>query len=181
MCGELHDKVVNIMPTQAETKPGDAPRNDGVGLRPALVIKFRASLGLEFKPGAENQLRRLHVGNWEHVQEIAPGSTLRPSLWEPEIKFDDLKKLVQMALDKDPEGEADQLLSYYVLHCPWGANLQALLEEIKSWAPDVEETYVLLRASDPVVNPGDDPYSVGQGYLKAAPLGVDAEDAWKRP
>ena len=166
------------MPIETDTKPAQP---DGDGLRPTLVLRFRASAGLDFKPRAERELGRRNIGNWKRVEEVAPGSTLRPSLWEPEIRLDDLKRLIGMALKEDPECEANELLNYFTLYCPGDADVPALLKEFGSWEPDVLEAYVPLRSSDPAVNYTDDPYVASQGYLDVAPNGVDAYDAWKQP
>src|SRR5215213_3075193 len=42
----------------------------------------------------------------------------------------------------------------------------------------VEEAYVEGGPVPPPVNPGDDPRSGNQGYLSAAPTGIDARWAW---
>jgi hypothetical protein len=45
----------------------------------------------------------------------------------------------------------------------------------------VEQAYVELPVSEPVVDPSDDPYSTMQGYLDPAPDGIDARHAWTVP
>ena len=44
--------------------------------------------------------------------------------------------------------------------------------------PGVEIAYAELVVSDPQVNPADDPFNPQQGYLDAAPTGIDARWAW---
>lgn len=46
---------------------------------------------------------------------------------------------------------------------------------------EVERAYAELAVSEPVVNPADDTYSGSQGYLDAAPTGIDARWAWTQP
>ena len=58
------------------------------------------------------------------------------------------------------------------------------IEEIVNRLNDLYEVdlaYRELAASDPVVNPADDPYNTDQDYLDAAPTGIDARWAWTQP
>lgn len=50
-----------------------------------------------------------------------------------------------------------------------------------SVAPGVETAYPQMPMGDPVVNPTDDDYNAQQGYLDAAPAGIDARWAWTQP
>jgi len=43
---------------------------------------------------------------------------------------------------------------------------------------EVDIAYREFEATDPAVSPADDPYNVSQGYLDAAPVGIDARWAW---
>ncbi len=43
---------------------------------------------------------------------------------------------------------------------------------------EVDFAYRELEATDPAVNPADDPYNVSQNYQDAAPVGIDARWAW---
>lgn len=44
--------------------------------------------------------------------------------------------------------------------------------------PGVAKAYRLMPVGDPVVNPADDDYAAQQGYLDAAPAGIDARWVW---
>jgi serine protease len=46
---------------------------------------------------------------------------------------------------------------------------------------DVESVHALQTGPPPAVNPGDDPRSTNQGYLDAAPGGINARYAWGFP
>lgn len=47
--------------------------------------------------------------------------------------------------------------------------------------PGVADAYAHSSGAEPAPNPGDDPYSTQQGYLDAAPDGIDARWAWSQP
>ncbi|SCX79381.1 choice-of-anchor D domain-containing protein [Nitrosospira sp. Nsp13] len=46
---------------------------------------------------------------------------------------------------------------------------------------EVDVAYRELEATDPAVNPADDPYNANQNYQDAAPVGIDARWAWTQP
>jgi hypothetical protein len=46
---------------------------------------------------------------------------------------------------------------------------------------EVDHAYAEQAVSEPVVNAADDTYAAGQGYLDAAPTGIDARWAWTQP
>lgn len=46
---------------------------------------------------------------------------------------------------------------------------------------EVDIAYRELEATDPAVNPADDPYNANQNYQDAAPIGIDARWAWTQP
>jgi hypothetical protein len=73
------------------------------------------------------------------------------------------------------------LTSYWKLdvrHCPEKSE-----EIVKRFGAldEVEVAYRELEATDPAVNPADDPYNANQNYQDAAPIGIDARWAWTQP
>lgn len=58
-------------------------------------------------------------------------------------------------------------------------DVEAILARLRE-LPEVDAAYAELEASDPApaVDDSDDPYADGQGYLDAAPDGIDARWAW---
>ncbi|SFN40027.1 Abnormal spindle-like microcephaly-assoc'd, ASPM-SPD-2-Hydin [Nitrosospira briensis] len=73
------------------------------------------------------------------------------------------------------------LTSYWKLdvrHCPEKSE-----EIVKRFSAldEVEVAYRELEATDPAVNPADDPYNANQNYQDAAPVGIDARWAWTQP
>ena len=61
--------------------------------------------------------------------------------------------------------------------------VEQILEIVKrlNGLKEVDFAYQEFAASDPQVNPGDDPYNSSQDYLDAAPEGIDARWAWTQP
>ncbi|MHB8809023.1 MAG: S8 family peptidase [Desulfobulbaceae bacterium] len=55
------------------------------------------------------------------------------------------------------------------------------LLEMLSSLPEVDSVWEEPFSTLPVVTPGDDPYSTGQDYQDAAPVGIDARWMWTQP
>ncbi|WP_425091760.1 S8 family serine peptidase [Tropicimonas sp. S265A] len=73
------------------------------------------------------------------------------------------------------------LTGYWLLDARKGD--RGLDEVVKtlSVVPGVRRAYPHIRPDDPAANPNNDPYAVQQGYLDAAPEGLDARWAWTQP
>jgi len=95
------------------------------------------------------------------------------------VKADDLSDLVARARELDPEYVPEDFTAWFQVVCPEEVDPDHLAEAIRS-LKDVETAYV-MRPGPPPVNPADDPRSANQGYLDAAPNGIDALYAWGFP
>ena len=102
---------------------------------------------------------RAQSGRWEALLGKNPGLSFQPC-------FSTLRR------NADP-----RLLAYQVIICPAGVDPEPLRREVAAW-PGVERAYVEPLPEPPPLNPSDDPRSANQGYLDAAPLGIDARWAW---
>jgi len=73
--------------------------------------------------------------------------------------------------------EIPDLESFYSVCVPKGTDPQDVIAAAEALA-GVEEAYLQGPPTLPPVNPKDDPRSGNQGYLNAAPDGIDARYAW---
>jgi serine protease len=69
------------------------------------------------------------------------------------------------------------LASYWRIDTRQARSAEQLLGQL-SRSSDVEDSYLELSGSDPLVNPTDDVFAALQLYLDAAPTGIDARWAW---
>jgi serine protease len=113
--------------------------------------------------------RRLAIAAGVNALEIAP-------LFES-VDPKDLAELVDRARRIDPEYEPADFLAWFQVAVPEDADPDALAASLQK-LEDVETAYVLRPGPPPVVNAADDPRSTNQGYLDAAPNGIDARFAW---
>lgn len=73
------------------------------------------------------------------------------------------------------------LTSYWKLNARKLENsAKGLLEALNS-LPEIDTAYMQMAGSDPLVDASDDTYAAQQGYLDAAPDGIDARWAWTQP
>jgi serine protease len=153
-------------------KEAKAPQH----IRPRIVIKFRDEVNLPYEKGAERVVKDLGLAPWHKIADAAPGATLEPVFVAvPEAR---LRALVQTARQRTSSFRPRNFFSFFALTATPGSDLQAVLRELKSWAI-VEHAYIDRGPSTPpAVNAGDDPRSPYQGYLSAAPIGIDAHYAW---
>lgn len=76
------------------------------------------------------------------------------------------------------QSDDPNLHAFHAIVCPAGLDPEPISQEVAKW-PGVLLTYVEpLPHVPPVVKPSDDPRSGNQGYLTAAPEGIDALWAW---
>ena len=72
----------------------------------------------------------------------------------------------------------NSLTSYWRIDARQSAEPAAELAKRFMRVGGVELAYAEMVVSDPVVNAGNDPFNAQQGYLDAAPAGIDARWAW---
>jgi len=112
-------------------------------------------------------------------QSGRPGGTLRLL---PLVESLDPKRLVELAhraRRTDPEVQLPDFSSWYQVVCPPSVNPDELAKALRQ--QEMVETAYVMRPGPPPVNPTDDPRSTNQGYLDAAPNGIDARYAWGFP
>jgi Subtilase family len=170
-------KAASAQRTRAGRAGTDGKRN-GVGYRPRVIVKFHDYVEIPYEDKAEAHIERLGVGPYDELSDRFGKLTLRRlyTAVEPEK----LQRLVDQARERDRRYDPPNLLTYFVVDCPPGAEPEEIVEALTKW-PTVEKAYFDPPGQEPTVNALDDPRSVNQGYLDPAPSGIDAEYAWTFP
>lgn len=146
---------------------------------PRVVVKFNDEVVLPDGDEIGEDPKFVAFREWSALKERAPG-IISNRLFAGS-SADKLRALVERASNAEPGFIAPNLQNYYAFDCPPGVDPENLAEEISSW-PGVEKAYVESGPTRPPrVDPSDDPYRPGQGYLNPAPAGIDAEYAWGIP
>jgi hypothetical protein len=157
-----------------EPEESDADRYRDLPTR--VAVKFSADTGMaELEPGEEAgaAARRLG-GGWPRVLDRLRGVRLRPYIEDVDLPAWQERSARRDAGTPLP---GDELRPYFVADLPPGEQADALAAELRE-LPGVETAYVEAGPVPPPVNPADDPRSSIQGYLDAAPNGIDARWAW---
>lgn len=142
---------------------------------PYLVVRFRPELGLTYDVPVERQLRSKKVTLWETLRKRHPGLKIQPHFQA--LPPERLRALIQRAAEADPDYQPGAFFSYFTIRHADPARLLKVAEALKD-RQEVEYSYLYVPAPAPVVNAADDPRAVNQGYLDAAPGGIDARYAW---
>jgi hypothetical protein len=143
-----------------------------------LVVKFEDNLNLPYH--ADEKISHYFSQNkllpFKRLFDILPGlkisklfTTLKPEL---------ITDLTSRACKLEQDYQAPDFLSYYVIDC----NKEVYSDEILHYLrkhDKVELAYVeTVSILPPSLTKNNDPLSLHQGYLKAAPYGIDSVYAW---
>lgn len=158
-----------------KVRNGTPLRRKAPGYSPRVVVKFRDGTELPYVDRVEEYLDKLKVGSWRKLRERFPGISMRRMFTS--VKPDRIRQLVDEAVQRDDTYRPPNFLTYFVVDCPVEVNVEDLVKALLSWR-SVQSAYFDPPGDDPVVNAVDDPRSPNQGYLDAAPDGIDAEFAW---
>jgi hypothetical protein len=102
------------------------------------------------------------------------------SVSAPLVKSVDTDKILAMEkqADKSEFPPLRSLTSYWRIDARDKSDrIEEILKRLNSLY-EVDKASLELKASDPLVNPADDPYNATQDYLDAAPEGISARWAW---
>ncbi|HEX8113038.1 MAG TPA: S8 family peptidase [Kofleriaceae bacterium] len=143
-----------------------------------VIVKFRDFVELPYDESAEQQLTRLNIGPWDRITAAVPGARLTPLFTT--VSPEQIRELVGRAVQLDRCYRPPNFLTYFAVEYPAGADPEQLAKLLRSWRL-VEFAYPDAGPTPPPVNASDDPRSINQDYLDAAPGGIDARYAWGLP
>jgi serine protease len=137
-------------------------------------------IALRFTDHGNRRLREEEL--YRQLPELAANRSLAKLELMPlieSVKPERLAELVDAARERDPDYQPEDFGAWFQVVCPAEADPDELAVALRTLR-DVETAYV-MRPGPPPVNPADDPRSGNQGYLDAAPNGIDARYAWGFP
>ena len=159
-----------IIANQAPPAPSAPPHQRRV------VVKFRPDERLPYNEQAPAELNQRSGGAWSDLTGAFPGVRLSPY-----FSGVGQRTLEQFAARAPRTAAAPPAFaSYFAVDCPKDVDPAQVMARVARW-PNVETAYVEAGPTPPpLVTPDDDPRSANQGYLDAAPGGVDARWAWSQ-
>ncbi|MBJ8109354.1 S8 family serine peptidase [Bacillus cereus group sp. N6] len=146
-----------------------------------IIVKFNADLKLPYEDGIEKQ-----------IQAQASDKVLEDLLVEyPDVTFTRLftsvsPEEIQDLEVKAPNNVSTSLLNYYILQTQNGEQKEELVDKLKT-SSLIEDVYMQkqekitppeVQISSVALSPNNNPRFKQQGYLEAAPYGINAPFAW---
>lgn len=143
---------------------------------PKVVVKFPDQMELNYTDHLENTLNFSGFKEqWSELQKKFPGVTLNRHFRT--MKPEEIKGLMSKAHQLNNRRRPSNLLNYFSIDCQPGTDPEELKKTLQSYHL-FSTVYVDYGPEEPPVNASDDPRSSNQGYLDAAPDGINARYAW---
>ncbi len=146
--------------------PPDYKRRVVVKFQPEAQLSTSADLSKLTKPAGRE---------WDDIKKKFPG--LKLERYFSTLDESSLGSLAQRLAKVEQKSPLPNFNSYYAIECPDGVVPNDLAKVVSDW-PNVETAYVEGGPIPPPLNPSDDPRNTNQGYLDAAPSGINARWAW---
>lgn len=151
-----------------------------IGIRqpPRLIVRFDDDLPFEKVREPTDLLASGDPLRWRSFTERHGGVRLTRSM--KKIASTELQALQKRAVDRDPTYKPANFEAFFDLTVEKAASLDELAKELRGW-PGVRSVDIEIIGPDPLVFPNNDPRFANQGYLTAAPNGINAPVAWALP
>ncbi|MEC2712670.1 S8 family serine peptidase, partial [Bacillus cereus] len=146
-----------------------------------IIVKFKADLDLPYEDGIEKQ-----------IQSQTNDKVIKDLLTEyPDVTFTRLftsvsPEQIQNLEVKAPNHVSTSLLNYYILQNQNSGYEEEIVDKLKA-SSLIEDAYMKkqekimppeVQSSSVALNPNNNPRFKKQGYLEAAPYGINAPFAW---
>ncbi|KYG34684.1 S8 family peptidase [Bacillus gaemokensis] len=146
-----------------------------------LIVKFKNEANLPSKDGIEKVIKEEKY-NVELTEIFAEYPNITLNRLFRSLNPTEIKNLGEEIQESDHI--SSNLLNYYIVEAPVDVDIQTLLVKFEK-SSLVETAYLQEKQAPPEVqlpalsvNPYDEPRLARQGYLEAAPLGINAPYAW---
>ncbi|AJH03113.1 MULTISPECIES: putative mucin/carbohydrate-binding domain-containing protein [Bacillus] len=149
-----------------------------------LIVKFKNQIDLPYEDGIEKRIKNGDYDN--NLKELfSENKELTLNRLFSSVNPIEIEKL-SVHSKSFANQSANNLLNYYIVQAPNNIEIELLLKKFET-SPLVEEAYIQekqiltppeIQVQDLSVNPYDDPRFKNQGYLEAAPKGINASHAW---
>ncbi|MDM5370361.1 putative mucin/carbohydrate-binding domain-containing protein [Bacillus bombysepticus] len=177
----IHNKVYaeSYNTTNKETDSNKRDSQEG-----QLIVKFKNEMDLPYEDGIE---KRIKNGNYDNNLKklFSENTELTLNRLFSSVNPIEIEKL-SLHSKSFANQSAENLLNYYIVQAPNNIEIELLLKKFET-SPLVEEAYIQekqiltppeVQLPGLSVNPYDDPRFKNQGYLEAAPKGINASHAW---
>ncbi|MCR6850426.1 S8 family serine peptidase [Bacillus sp. IBL03825] len=149
-----------------------------------IVVKFKNEVNLPYEDGLEERIK--HEKNDKELERFfSEFSNLTLTRLFTSVSPEEIQN-IDKNIKTDNNNSSSNLLNYYIVQVPKNVQAETLVEKLKT-SSLVEEVYVkeMQKLTPPemqlpnlALNPYNDPRFKKQGYLEAAPNGINAPYAW---
>ncbi len=159
-----------------EAPPLDVDRDQlGDGFSGFVIVRLSRELGQSRGRDLRGAAKQLKLDALGKALDALGGPPTRRLITS--VKPEELVRMEEEVADS-PFRPLNSLTSYWRLDARQLEARPAEVAERMTRTDGVELAYAEMVVSDPVVNAGNDPFNAQQGYLDAAPAGIDARWAW---
>ncbi len=145
-----------------------------------IVVKLDERIPMPRDDRLEKYFDKLDGDEWRKIRHSYPDLTVRRVFTA--VPLERLKELADDACRCDSNYQPPDFASYFEIEGPWNRKDAAAVARILRAWKNVKRAYVAPAAGNPgTVTPGSNPRFNKQGYLQAAPRGIDAVFAWEQP
>lgn len=143
--------------------------------RPRAIVRFHKGFDSSRHPDSVSYLKERDPVLLKRVTDAFRGIRMEPVFSEK--TREKLPELQRLAVERDPSYKPTDLTAFYYVEAEQADDLLSLTKTFTA-SSAIRSTDVEIPGPDPAVNDMDDPRSIYQTYLDAAPVGLDARYAW---
>jgi serine protease len=143
-----------------------------------IVVKFNDAVDIPYEDDAGKHLEKLGLGSWIELEKRFPGIRMRRAF--SAVSTGRLRELMAEAVRRDRTYKPRNLLAYFTVDCPTATDARGVVDALLKWG-SVERAYVQPQMILQGGTVEDNNFQTFQGYLQAAPLGINAQYAWEQP
>lgn len=141
-----------------------------------IVVRFKEHVQVPYVDSLEKHFKKLGISALDKIFQEFPGMTMN-RLYTT-VSSTEIEKLIALARGRDESYKPTNPLLYFRIVLPSDIKPQDVVRKLRE-VHFIDEVYIEGGPTPPpAVNSTDDPRASNQGYLDAAPTGIDARFAW---
>ena len=145
---------------------------------PRVILRFDDETSSRELRSPIELLAESHPARWKKFTDRFGDVRMDRSLRKTESG--EVRELQKLAMERDPNYRPANFDAFFDVTTDKADDLDEMVQELRGW-PGVRSVDIEVIGPDPLVFPDDDPRFANQGYLTAAPDGINAPIAWALP
>ncbi|MFN0191593.1 MAG: S8 family peptidase [Aestuariivirga sp.] len=142
---------------------------------PRVIVRFQDQISVKDRKDAAKSLMESEPGLWRKLVSEFGDVRLTPAITS--MKPDEIRKLQSIAAERDPTYAPANFDNFFEAEGEKVEDISAFAAALRRM-PSLRSVEVERGGPPPLVDASNDPLAVNQGYLDAAPGGINARFAW---